>query len=128
MEFIAISAAGILALFGILYLFGLRYPGSGAEAIDWKPTRPPDVEAQLEQDDIAQMMEARNAYRRQRGEDELTETDVQRDVREDENARRRADQGQEALREEIIRADRDELDVESAMQAERDRRQRSSRI
>lgn len=127
-EFIAITIAALLALFGVLYLFGTRYPGSGAEVVDWQPTRSAEMEAQLEQEDVSQMIEARNVYRRHRGEDEVSETDVERQVREDERVRQQASASQDSLREEIIRADRDEIDVESAIRAERDRRQRSSRI
>ena len=49
---------------GILYALGRWYPGSGAEQVDWKPTRSPELEAELELDDVDQMIEAQNARRR----------------------------------------------------------------
>ena len=52
------------------------YPGSGADLVDWKPTRSHEVEAQLEVDDVQQMIEAQNEYRRRRGAAELTEDDA----------------------------------------------------
>ena len=67
----------MVGIFGLLFLIvillGLFYPGSGADQLDWKPTRSPEVEAQNEVDDISQMLEAANARRRRRGESELTE-------------------------------------------------------
>ena len=49
---------------GILFALGRWYPGSGAEQVDWKPTRSPELEAELELDDVDQMLEAQNARRR----------------------------------------------------------------
>jgi hypothetical protein len=68
---------GIFVAFlaGIL-LLGVYSPRSGADVLDWRPTRSPDVESQNEVDDIAQMLEASNALRRRRGAAELTEDDV----------------------------------------------------
>ena len=61
--------AGILAL-------GLYSPRTGADVLDWKPTRSPELEAQNELDDVAQMLEAANASRRRRGLAERTEDDI----------------------------------------------------
>ena len=60
-----------------------------ADIIDWKPTRSPEVEAQNEVDDVRQMIEALNAYRRRRGAPEITEEDVERQAREDQAIRAR---------------------------------------
>ena len=60
---------------GILAL-GLYSPRTGADVLDWKPTRSAELEAQNELDDVAQMLEAANASRRRRGLAELTEDDV----------------------------------------------------
>jgi hypothetical protein len=60
-----------------------------ADIIDWKPTRSPEVEAQNEVDDVRQMIEAQNAYRRRRGAPEITEEDVERQAREDQAMRAR---------------------------------------
>ena len=62
---------------GILAL-GLYSPRTGADVLDWKPTRSAELEAQNELDDVAQMLEAANASRRRRGLAELTEDDVAR--------------------------------------------------
>ena len=57
--------------------------GSGAEQLDWKPTRSPQVEAQNEVDDIAQMLEAQNERRRRRGLPDRTEEEIAAEVRRD---------------------------------------------
>ena len=75
---------GIFALLLVLViLLGLFYPGSGAEQLDWKPTRSPEVEAQNEVDDMAQMLEAANRRRRRRGEPDLTEEGMNRRVHDE---------------------------------------------
>src|SRR3954467_2714233 len=70
----------MLALVGGLLVFllalGRFYPGSGAQQLDWRPTRSVDLEVQNEIDDLDQMREAINARRRARGEGELTEDAV----------------------------------------------------
>ncbi len=72
---------------GILLALGKWYPGSGAEQVDWKPTRSPEVEAMLELDDVDQMLEAQNERRRASGRPERTEEDVRAQVAEDERWR-----------------------------------------
>jgi hypothetical protein len=74
-------------LLGGIVLLGRFYPGSGAEQLDWRPTRSPELEASNELDDAVQMREAINAKRRARGAPELTEEDLQARVREDLRAR-----------------------------------------
>ena len=83
-----------------LVLLARAYPGSGADLVDWKPTRSHEVEAQLEIDDVQQMIEAQNEYRRRRGEAELTEDDAQRMAKEDEAIRDRARQARDRRLEE----------------------------
>ena len=77
----------MVGIFGLLFvmviLLGIFYPGSGAEQLDWKPTRSPEVEAQNEVDDIAQMLAATNAKRRRRGEKDLTEEGMNARVHEE---------------------------------------------
>ena len=51
----------------VLVLLARAYPGSGADLVDWKPTRSFEDEAQLEVDDVQQMIEAQNEMRRRRG-------------------------------------------------------------
>ena len=75
---------GLAALFfiGVIAL-GIFYPGSGADQVDWRPTRSPELEHQNEIDDLAQMQEAVNARRRARGAAELTEAGLREEVAED---------------------------------------------
>jgi len=80
----------LLVVVLILLALGKWYPGSGAEQVDWKPTRSPELEAELELDDVQQMLDAQNERRRRSGRPEITEEDVEAQVREDE--RWRADQ------------------------------------
>jgi hypothetical protein len=79
----------LLFLVGVLLLVGHYYPGSGADLLDWKPSRSYEDEAQLEAEDVAQMIEAQNEMRRRRGAPDLDEAELQRKVAEDEAARRR---------------------------------------
>src|SRR5213080_260282 len=73
----------ILILFLIFAAIGKYHPVSGAEVLDWKPTRSPEVEAELELDDVDQMLEAQNERRRASGRPERTEDDIHDQVRED---------------------------------------------
>lgn len=85
-----LATLGIIAfLVGVLLLVGHFYPGSGADLVDWKPTRTPEFEAQLEEHDVEQMIEAQNEMRRRRGAPELTESELRRKVAEDEMNRLR---------------------------------------
>lgn len=68
-------------LLGFILLLGWLYPGSGAEQLNWKPTRSPEVEAENEVDDLTQMLEAANARRRRKGLDDLTEDALSERVR-----------------------------------------------
>lgn len=90
----------------VLVLLSRSYPGSGADLLDWKPTRDFETEVQLEQDDIAQMLAAQNRYRRRRGAAELTELDAERMAQEDNRVRDRAriDQGSLAELDRELRA------------------------
>jgi len=95
MEF-ALATLGVLGLIVlVLVLIARAYPGSGADLLDWKPTRSPELEAQLEVDDVQQMIDAQNEYRRKRGAEELTGEQVSEWAREDEELRERARQGHE---------------------------------
>ncbi len=95
MDFALITVVMIGLIVLILVLIARAYPGSGADLVDWKPTRSHEVEAQLEVDDVQQMLEAQNEYRRRRGARELTEDDANRMAREDEAIRERARQSVE---------------------------------
>ncbi|MCD6014072.1 MAG: hypothetical protein K0R88_156 [Solirubrobacterales bacterium] len=100
MDFVAISLVMVGLIVLCLVLLARAYPGSGADLVDWKPTRSHEVEAQLEIDDVQQMIEAQNEYRRRRGEAELTEDDAQRMAKEDEAIRDRARQARDRRLEE----------------------------
>jgi hypothetical protein len=93
-EFAAFVFFGALVVIGIFLAIGRWYPGSGAEQVDWRPTRSPEVEAELEIDDVDQMIEAQNARRRATGRGEITEADIRAQVAADqewrEELRRRA--------------------------------------
>ena len=59
-----------------LILLGLLHPRTGAQTLDWKPTRSVEQDIQNEIDDLDQMLEAANARRRRRVAPELTEEAV----------------------------------------------------
>ena len=77
---------------GLLVLLARLYPGTGADLLDWGPTRSYEHEVELEMQDIDQMLEAQNAYRRKRGARELTEDEVREGVVRDEVRRISEDQ------------------------------------
>ncbi len=89
-EFILISFGLVAGLVVVLVLLARAYPGSGADLLDWKPTRSYETEAMLELEDVQQMIEAQNAYRRRRGAPELTEADANRMADEDNAIREKA--------------------------------------
>ncbi len=89
MEVVLLTTAMVAFIVLVLVLIARSYPGSGADLLDWKPTRDYETEVQLEQDDIAQMLAAQNEYRRKRGASELTELDAERMAQEDNRVRSR---------------------------------------
>ncbi len=82
----------LVVVVGIFLAIGKWYPGSGAEQVDWRPTRSPELEVQLELDDVDQMIEAQNARRRASGRPEITEHGLRENVARDE--RRRKDEAE----------------------------------
>jgi len=72
-EFAWLVTGGLIAGVLILLAIGKWYPGSGADLVDWKPTRSVELEIELELDDVEQMLEANNERRRASGRPELTE-------------------------------------------------------
>jgi hypothetical protein len=82
-EFGVFIFGSLIAVFLIFYAIGKWYPGSGAEQVDWRPTRSPEVEAELEMEDLQQMLDAQNERRRRSGRPEITEEDVAERVEED---------------------------------------------
>ena len=97
--FVTLGTIALIA--AVLVLVARAYPGSGADLVDWKPTRSHEVEAQLELDDVEQMLAAQNEYRRRRGATELTEDDANRMAREDEAVRERARRSYDGKLEEL---------------------------
>jgi uncharacterized protein YkwD len=79
----------LLFFVGVILLVGHFYPGSGADLLDWKPTRDYETEVQLEADDVQQMLDAQNEMRRRRGASELTREELDEKVAEDQAARLR---------------------------------------
>ena len=81
--FTVIVVVGLVLMVLAVLALGQFYPGSGAEQLDWKPTRSPQVEAQNEIDDVAQMLAAQNERRRKRGLPDRTEEEIAAEVRRD---------------------------------------------
>jgi uncharacterized protein YkwD len=81
--FVIIMVGLVGGLLVALILLGLFYPGSGADQVNWKPTRSVETEVQNEIDDLDQMLEAANEKRRARGAAELTEEGIHDRVAED---------------------------------------------
>jgi hypothetical protein len=82
-EFGLFVFGALVVMFLVFYAIGKWYPGSGAEQVDWRPTRSPEVEAQLEMEDLQQMLDAQNERRRRTGRPEITEEQVAAQVEED---------------------------------------------
>jgi hypothetical protein len=70
-------------LVAVFLAIGKWYPGTGAEVLDWQPTRSYEDEIRLEIEDIDEMLEASNERRRRTGRPELTEDDVRKQVEDD---------------------------------------------
>ena len=79
-----IVLVGILVVVGLLVLLARLYPGTGADLLDWQPTRSYETEVEHEMQDVEQMLAAQNEYRRKRGEREITEDEFRLDVVRDE--------------------------------------------
>ena len=84
MEFALVVVLGFLILVAGLMALGRWYPGSGAEQLDWRPTRSYEEEVRLELEDIDQMLEAQNERRRRTGRPEVSEDHFIAQVEEDE--------------------------------------------
>jgi hypothetical protein len=89
--FLTLGVIGFFVL--MLVLVARSYPGSGADLVDWRPTRDIETEVQLEMDDVQQMLDAQNKMRRRRGKPDLTSADAERMAREDEAVREQARRG-----------------------------------
>ena len=78
--FAIIMLGGLAGLVVALLLLGRFYPGTGAEQVDWKPTRSVEMEVQNEIDDLDQMLAATNARRAARGKPALTEDSIAAEI------------------------------------------------
>jgi len=88
MEFALLVIVGFLMLVGLLMALGHWYPGTGAEQLDWRPTRSHEEEVGLELEDVDQMLELQNERRRRTGRPELTEEGIRTEVEAEERERR----------------------------------------
>jgi hypothetical protein len=81
--FFTVVCGGLVVFFllGTLAL-GLFSKRSIADVLDWRPTRSPEVEAENEIDDVAQMIAAQNELRARRGKPPRTLEDVEARWRE----------------------------------------------
>ena len=91
-EFSVFVLFGFVVAIVIFLALGKWYPGSGAEQVDWRPTRSYEDEIRLELEDVDQMIEAQNERRRASGRREITEDEIRAEVEEAE--RWRKDQAQ----------------------------------
>ena len=87
-EFSLFVFGALVAVVLIFLAIGKWYPGSGAEQVDWKPTRSYEDEVRLELEDIDQMIEAQNERRRASGRPEITEDEIRSQVEEEERWRK----------------------------------------
>jgi hypothetical protein len=77
----------LVVILGIFIAIGKWYPGSGADVLDWKPTRSYEDEVRLELEDVDQMLEAQNERRRKSGRPEISEDGIRAEVEAEERLR-----------------------------------------
>ena len=87
-EFSIFVFGSIVVVVVVFLLIGKFYPGSGAEQVDWKPTRSYEDEVRLELEDVDQMIEAQNERRRASGRPEISEDQIRAEVEEEERWRK----------------------------------------
>ena len=89
MDEFGIFVFGALVVIVLIFLaIGKWYPGSGAEQVDWRPTRSIEDEVRLESEDVDQMIEAQNERRRASGRREISEAEIRGQVEEEERWRK----------------------------------------
>jgi hypothetical protein len=79
--FTVVSGLIVFVFLATTILLGVFSKRSALDILDWKPTRSPQVEAENEIDDLAQMIEAQNEIRRRRGKPERTLEDIESEWR-----------------------------------------------
>jgi hypothetical protein len=93
-EFGLLVFGGLVVVLAIFLALGRWYPGSGAEQVDWRPTRSLEQEVELELQDVDEMLEANNERRRASGRAEITEDGIRAEVAEHERqVRERSEEG-----------------------------------
>jgi hypothetical protein len=97
--FALVLLAGFVALLAWVWLLGTHYPGSGLEQLGQRTAREIiETREALDAEDLDQLLAARNARRRARGEREETVAELEHRVMEDvvranaESGRRRPDE------------------------------------
>jgi hypothetical protein len=101
MDFILLTLGMVGFIILILVLLARAYPGSGADLVDWRPTRSYEDEARLEAEDVQQMIDAQNLMRQRRGKPAMTQADAKRMAEEDEAIRERQRHSQEERLEDL---------------------------
>src|SRR4051812_47502143 len=76
-------SVGMVLFFLWIIALGLWHPRTGADVLQWRPTRSADLEAQNEIDDVAQMVAAHNALRERHGKARRTHEEMQARVERD---------------------------------------------
>ena len=78
--FTLIVTVGMVVGFLAILALGMWHPRSGADVLDWKPTRSAELEAQNDIDDVAQMIETQNRMRERKGKATRTQDEVEAQV------------------------------------------------
>jgi arsenate reductase len=84
--FTLIVMVGLVVFFLGIIALGLWHPRSGAEVLDWRPTRSAELEAQNDVDDVAQMIAAQNRMRERKGKTVRTQGEIEAQVLDDQRA------------------------------------------
>jgi arsenate reductase len=79
--FTLIITGGMVVLILWVLALGVWHPKTGADILQWKPTRSPEVEAQNDVDDVAQMIAAQNELRARHGKAARQEGELEEEVR-----------------------------------------------
>jgi arsenate reductase len=79
--FSIIVTVGLGLFFVWIIALGLWHPRTGADVLQWRPTRSADLEASNDIDDVAQMIRAQNTLRERHGKAHRTHEEVEAQVR-----------------------------------------------
>jgi hypothetical protein len=81
MSIAILGLIALVALIALLVLLAAVYPGSGADLLDWDPRR--FGHSALDEEDLKQLLETENRWRREKGLSEIDEEAVRRRVADD---------------------------------------------